>query len=147
SLQLQIGQRAESVWIESVRGMMRQRQANDLSVKGVDVGQLAFHAARMRDREFSVHRRVEVLLGEQTPTGDDAVVLLPGYLRAPGPVVESFISTEEERGDGAAEPEWIAPIVGGNEPTIGADDDLVSNVGSLERQLYLLSAIDAPESK
>ena len=75
---------------------MRYRQANHLPVDRVYVGQVALHSARMRDREFSVHRRIEVLLGEQAPVRDDAVVPLARQLGAPGPIIESLIATEEQ---------------------------------------------------
>ena len=44
--------------------MMPDGQANDGSIHGVDVGEVAFHSARMREGEFRVHRRVKMLLGE-----------------------------------------------------------------------------------
>src|SRR5207237_1593194 len=94
---LEIGQRPESVGIDAVGGVMHHGEANDVAVDSIDVRELALYSTRMRDREFGVHRRVEVLFGEQPPVRDDSVVFLAGQLGTPGPVVESFVAPEEQR--------------------------------------------------
>src|ERR1700681_72955 len=132
SFKLEIGQRAESVRIESVRGMMSNRQSNDLSVQCIDVREATLHSAGMRNRELRVHRRVEVLLREQTPIVDQAVVLVAFELRTPRPVVESFVAPEQQCRQRAAEAEWIAPVVRGGETPIDTDSYSPSTIGAGE---------------
>ena len=83
--------------IEAVRRVMSHRESHDLPIHCVDVGEIPLHPAGMRDREFRVHRRIEMLFGEKTPIREDAAILLALELRAPGPIVESFVATEEQR--------------------------------------------------
>src|ERR1700675_3378860 len=116
---------------------MPHREADNLAVHGVDVREISLHSAGMRDREFRVHRRVELLLCEQTPVVDQPVILLTLELCAPCPVVEPFVASEEERRQGAAEAERIAPVVGCNETAIDADSDLPATIGAIERELSI----------
>ena len=116
---------------------MPHRQSDDLSIHGVDVREIALHSAGMRNREFRVHRRVELLFREQAPVVDHPVVLLALQLRAPRPVVEPFVAPEEERRHRAAEAERIAPVVGSDETAIDTDSDLPPAIGPIQRQLAI----------
>src|SRR3954469_18151622 len=117
--------------------MVRDSQADDGSIYGVDVREIAFHATRMREREFGVHCRVEMLFGKQPPVGDEAVVFLSRQLGTPGSIVESFVSTEEQCRDGAAEPERIAPVVRRDEATVNSDANLAPAIGAIECQFSI----------
>ena len=116
---------------------MADRESDDRSVDRVDVGEITLHSAGVRQRELGVHGRVEVLLAEEPPAVEDAVVLLSLELGAPRSVIEPFVATKEERRDGAAESEWIAPIVGSDQPAIDSNADSLAAVGAIEPQLSI----------
>ncbi len=110
---------------------MSHRESHNFPIHSVDVGEITLDAAGMRDREFRVYRRIEMLFGEKTPVRENAAILLPLDLRAPSPVVESFVTTEEKRRHRAAEAERIAPIVRCDGPPIDAGCDRLAR----DRQL------------
>src|ERR1700704_4546093 len=112
--------------------MMLHRQSDNLAIHRIDVGETTLHAAGMRDREFRVHRRIEVLLREQPPAVDQPVVLVAFELRAPCPIVESFVAPEQECRHRAAEAEWIAPSVRSGESTVDADPDFPPTIRPVE---------------
>src|SRR5687768_10420140 len=115
--------------------MMPDPESDDRAVHGVDVGEIAFDSAGMRDRELGPYCGIEVLFTEYPPVPDDTVVLLPCQLRAPRPVVEPFVAAEEERRERAAESEWVAPVVRGDKSAIHSDPDRLAAVGPVEPQL------------
>src|SRR5258705_346680 len=112
--------------------MMFHRQSDDLAIHRIDVRETTLHSTGMRDREFRVHRRIEVLLREQPPTVDQAVVLVAFDLRTPRPIVESFVAAEQECRNRAAETEWIAPVVRGGEPAVDTDPDFPPTIRPVE---------------
>src|SRR5438034_852258 len=124
--------RTDSARIKAVRRVMSHRESHNFPIHSVDVGEITLDAAGMHDREFRVYRRIEMLFGEETPVREDAAILLALELRTPGPVVESFVATEEKRRHRAAEAERIAPIVRCDESPIDAGSDLSPAIGSID---------------
>src|SRR3954468_467017 len=135
SFELQIGQRAEAVRVNTVGGVMLGANARNRAVHCVDVEHLIVGAVRMEEREGGVRGRVEVLFCEQPPVGDDAFLFVTGKLAAPRPIIETLVLSEEERGQRAAEAEGMPPVVGADEPPIHSKSDLASSVRSTQREL------------
>src|SRR5678815_1407324 len=113
--------------------MMLEGESDDGSIECVDVGQIAFRSARVRNREFRLDRCVEFLLGEQPPVVHEAIVLLSSQLGAPGSVVEPFVAPEEQRRHRATEAERVSPVVGGGETAIDTYSNRASTIGAIEK--------------
>src|SRR4029079_915520 len=90
---------------------MFDAEAGDGAVHSVNIGELVAGTVRVEYGELGVHSRVEVLVAEQPPIGDEAFILLARQLGAPGAIVESLVLAEDERGERAAESQRVARIV------------------------------------
>ena len=76
---------------------MRQPKSHDVSVHGIDVGQVRRDSTGMSDRKLGVDLGIKLLLGEEPPVGKDPVVVATGQLDAPGSIIETFVPAKEER--------------------------------------------------